>query len=68
MTIMNMTGGGAPELQSKTVVPSSITRSITADEGYDGLSKVEIVGDSNLVPGNIMSGVNIFGVVGTFGW
>ena len=55
-----------PSLQDKTVSPSSSTQYITADSGYDGLDTVTVYGDSDLVAGNIKSGVNIFDVEGSF--
>lgn len=63
--IINMTGGGKPELQAKTVTPSTSNVVVTPDSGYDGLSQVTVNGDPELVAGNIKEGVNIFGVVGT---
>lgn len=51
-------------LQEKQVTPTAEEISITADEKYAALSKVTILGDSNLKPENIRSGVEIFGVSG----
>ena len=63
------TGGditvAAVPTQSKTVTPTSTTQNITPDSGKF-LSKVTVNGDSDLVAGNIKSGVNIFGVTGTY--
>lgn len=55
-----------PTLQEKTVIPSASMQSITADNGYDGLSKVTVNGDADLIANNIKSGTNIFGVTGTY--
>ena len=55
-----------PTLQEKTVTPSTSVQSITADNGYDGLSKVTVNGDADLIANNIKSGTNIFGVTGTY--
>ncbi len=52
-------------LQIKNATPSASSQSIEPDTGYFGLSKVDISGDANLVPGNIAEGVSIFGVTGT---
>lgn len=51
-------------LQEKQVTPSYEDVSVEADENYAGLSKVTVIGDADLKPDNIKSGVNIFGVSG----
>lgn len=56
----------SPMLQSKTFTPTSSGSVIMPDTGYQGLSEVTVVGDANLVAGNIKSGTSIFGVVGTY--
>ena len=65
LSVQVKSSGSSPTLQSRTVTPSSSTRYITADSGYDGLSQVTVYGDSNLVSSNIKSGVSIFGVSGS---
>lgn len=53
-------------LQQKTVTPTATAQVITADSGYDGLSQVTVNGDDSLKASNIRSGVDIFGVTGTY--
>ena len=53
-------------LQEKAITPSTTQQIITADEGYNGLSKVTVKGDANLVADNIKSGVSIFDVAGSY--
>ena len=56
----------APTFQEKTVMPSSTNQEIIADSGYDGLSKVIVTGDANLMSENIAKGASIFGVEGNY--
>lgn len=51
-------------LQEKQATPSKDDTEIVADENYAALSKVTILGDADLLPENIKSGVSIFGVSG----
>lgn len=60
-----------PTLQSKTATPSTSQQTITADNGYYGLSQVTVSAvtssmDANIVAGNIKSGVSILGVTGNY--
>lgn len=52
------------KLQEKTVTPTKEGVSVVPDSGFDGMSKVTVNGDANLVPENIKEGVSIFGVIG----
>ena len=61
----------APRLQTKEVIPTTDIQNIYADEGYDGLKEVVVEGvtseiDANIQPNNIVDGVNILGVEGTY--
>lgn len=60
----NLPEGSNVRLQQKSVTPSARSQEVEPDSGYDGLSKVTVEGDSDLVAGNIKQGVNIFGVTG----
>lgn len=62
--VINMSGGAA-DLQSKTVTPSTSQQVVRPDTGKDGLSQVTVAGDANLVASNIVAGKSIFRVTGT---
>lgn len=60
-----------PSLQNKTVTPTTSKQTITASSSYDGLGTVTVNAvtsaiDSNIVAGNIKSGVTILGVTGSY--
>lgn len=60
-----------PNLQTKSVTPSTLRQTITFDDGYDGLKEVAISAvtsaiDSNINYNNIKSGVTILGVSGGY--
>ena len=64
-TILSSKASVSPVLQNKTITPAATTQIIGADEGYDGLNKVVINGDENLISANIAEGVSIFGIEGS---
>lgn len=54
-------------LQEKTVTPTAEQIIVTPDGNYNGLSKVTVEGDVDLIASNIRKGVYIFGITGTYG-
>ena len=58
--------GGSANLQAKTVTPTASTQYVTPSTGYDGLSQVTINGDSNFKANNIVKGVTIWGLTGSY--
>lgn len=61
----SVTVNGA-NLQSKTLTPSTLPYMITPDASYLGLAQATVQKPNTLVAGNIKSGVNIFGVNGSY--
>ena len=64
------TGGGAANLTSLSVTPSTSAQQLTPTSPVDGWDEVNVSAvtssiDSNIVAGNIKSGVSILGVTGT---
>ncbi|MTI57495.1 hypothetical protein [Geosporobacter ferrireducens] len=58
------TAGSMPNRGAVTITPNTANQTIAA--GYHNGSGI-VIGSSNLVPSNIKNGVNIFGVIGTYG-
>ena len=60
-----------PNLESKTVNPSTSQQTVSPGDGYNGLSSVTVNAvtaaiDPDIQAGNIKKDVNILGVVGTY--
>lgn len=66
LSIQVFGAGGSPQLQSKSITPSTSTQHVYPSSRFDGLSQVTVNGDSNLISSNIKSGTNIFGVTGNY--
>ena len=64
--VIGASSGKVPVLQEVSVTPGASQMSVVPSAGYDGLSKVTVAGDSDLKAANIKSGVDIFGVTGTY--
>lgn len=56
--------GIIPELNTQSYTPSTATQLISKEQYIKG--DQIILGDTNLIPGNIKSGITIFGVDGTY--
>lgn len=66
-----LSSGSSPVISSLNVTPTTSAQTITAESGVDGYSPVNVSAvtssiDSNIIAGNIKSGVNILGVTGTY--
>ena len=64
-------GGSAPVIDELNVTPSTSAQTITAPEGVDGYSPVNVSAvdstiDANIVAGNIKKDVQILGVTGSY--
>lgn len=57
--------GGTAALNDIRVEPTGEDFMVTPEEGIDGFSSVEVAGDENLKPENILRDVTIYGVTGT---
>ena len=69
-TISAIPAGTSPTLASLTVTPSTTAQTLTPPSGTDGYNTIKVGAvtsaiDSDIVAGNIKSGVNILGVSGT---
>lgn len=64
-TALSESGLVEKKLQKREVIPGTEDQTIEPEEGFLGLSSVEVEGDPNLVPEHIIEGVEIFGVHGT---
>lgn len=73
-TFVQLSGGGTvtePDLQEKSITPSTVQQTVVPDPGKDGLSKVTVGAvtasiDRDIQSGNIKKGVDILGVSGEY--
>ena len=56
-------GSGVTRKAAQTITPGNTTQTIASDQYLTGAQT--ILGDANLIAGNIVNGVTIFGVTGT---
>lgn len=73
MPIINsvIKGGAAPVIDTLNVTPTTSAQQITAPQGMDGYSPVNVSAvtssiDANIIAGNIKDGVTILGVTGDY--
>lgn len=66
VSIQVQSSRSSPLLQNKTVIPTTNTQYITASSGYDGLNQVTLNGDSNFKANNIVKGITIWGLTGSY--
>lgn len=52
---------------TRYATPGTAPLYVRPSAGFTGLSEVVVMGDSNLVAGNIRNGTKIFGITGTYG-
>ena len=69
--VYNVNGGSAPVIDELNVTPSTSAQVITAPEGTDGYSPVNVSAvtsaiDANITAGNIKKDVQILGVTGSY--
>lgn len=69
--IGTITGGSSPVITSLSVTPTTSSQTITAPQGTDGYSPINVSAvtssiDANITAGNIKDGVSILGVTGNY--
>ena len=69
VTVFNVVGtyqGAGGKTHELTVTPTGKDFSEYPYSGFDGINKVNVMGDENLAPENVRSGVTIYGVEGEY--